>query len=139
MTARQAQALGFDEPGIKITFPASGLSDDSLRFMQQIGVRWITAGGPNSPRYNERGQVTLPDGDTNTDRGAWKDEELRAMTDRAESFGLKIGNLMLHDFRDVILGRERRSVSADICGRIAVPPALAGPSATRCGTAPPDR
>ena len=128
VTVRQAQALGFDEPGIKITFPASGLSDDTLRFMQQIGVRWITAGGPNSPTYNERGQVTLRDGDTNTDRGSWKDEELRAMTDRAESFGLKIGNLMLHDFRDVILGRERRDQqieqvieSVRAAGRVGIP------------------
>ena len=78
--ARPAQGLGFDEPGIKITFPAGGLADDTLRFMQQIGVRWITAGGPNAPTYNERGEVVLRGGDTNTARGPWKEEELRAMT-----------------------------------------------------------
>ena len=50
----------------------------------------------------------LRNGDTDTACGPWQEEELRAMADKAESFGLKIGNLMLHDFRDVILGRSRR-------------------------------
>ena len=47
--ARPGRGAGFDEPGIKLTFPATGFRDERLRFMQQIGVRWITAGGPNAP------------------------------------------------------------------------------------------
>lgn len=127
-TGKRAQALGFDEPGIKITFPAGGLADDTLRFMQQIGVRWITAGGPNAPTYNERGEVVLRGGDTNTARGPWKEEELRAMTAKAAQWGLKIGNLMLHDFRDVILGRARRDEQIEhvresirVAGRVGIP------------------
>jgi hypothetical protein len=44
-SAKTAQAMGFDEPGIKITFPGGRMDDGTLRFMQQIGVRWITTGG----------------------------------------------------------------------------------------------
>lgn len=126
--AKPAAAMGFDEPGIKITFPAGGLNDQSLRFMQQIGVRWITGGGPNAPTYNEQGQVTLRNGDTNTARGPWKDEELRPMTEKAAQFGLKIGNLMLHDFRDVVLGRAGRDEQIEhvmesirVAGRAGIP------------------
>jgi len=121
------RAAGFDESGIKLTFPG-GFRDDRLRFMQQLGVRWITGGGPNSPTYSPEGRVILRDGSTDTARGPWKEEEVRALKEKAESFGLKIGNLMLHDFRDAILGRERRDEQIEhviesirVAGRLGIP------------------
>ncbi len=128
LAARSSRGASFGEPGIKITFPAGGLRDESLRFMQQLGVRWITAGGPNAPTYSPEGRVTLRDGDVDTARGPWKDAELQALKDKAESYGLRIGNLMLHDFRDVILGRPRRDEQIEhviesirAAGRVGVP------------------
>ena len=35
----------------------------------------------------------------------WKDADLRRMKDTVERAGLKLGNVMLHDFRRAILGR----------------------------------
>ena len=126
--ARASDAATFGEPGMKITFPASGFADKTLRFMQQIGVRWITAGGPNAPTYSPEGRVVLRDGSTDTARGPWKDAEIEALKDKAESFGLKIGNLMLHDFRDAILGRPRRDEQIEhviesirVAGRVGIP------------------
>ncbi len=125
---RRLAGAGFDEPGIKLTFPAFGFRDDRLRFVQQIGVRWITDSGPNAPVYSPEGRVILRDGSTDTVRGPWKEAEIRGLKEKAESYGLKIENLMLHDFRDVILGRSRRDEqiehvieSLHVAGRVGIP------------------
>ena len=89
--------------GVKLTMPGRDLSDDWLRFIKQLAVEWVTTGGPGAPTYSPEGRVILPPGVRA--EPPWKDAELRAMQQRVESHGLKLGNLMLHDFRDVILGR----------------------------------
>ncbi len=69
----------------------------------KLGVEWITTGGPGSPTYSAEGRVERRPSDTAT--APWKEVELRQMQERATSFGLKIGNIMLHDFHNAILGR----------------------------------
>ena len=112
--------------GMKLTMPAANLADDTLRFLVQLGVEWITTGGPGSPTYSAEGRVDRRPGDTAT--APWKEAELRQMQQRATSFGLKIGNLMLHDFRDAILGRpgaaddiEKVCESIRVAGKVGIP------------------
>jgi mannonate dehydratase len=67
-----------------------------------------------------------PAGDTA--QAPWKEEDIRRIKTRVESFGLKAGNLMLHDFRDAILGRpgadkdiERVQESIRVAGKVGIP------------------
>jgi mannonate dehydratase len=112
--------------GIKLTMPASNLSDEELNFVSYLGVEWVTTGGPASPTYTPEGRVVraVMDGT----EPPWKEAELLEMKRRVESFGLKIGNLMLHDFRDAILGRpgadkdiEKVQESIRVAGKVGIP------------------
>ena len=41
---------------VKLTMPAN-LSEESLSFIQQLGVEWVTMGGPGAPTYSPEGRV----------------------------------------------------------------------------------
>ena len=67
-------------------------------------------------------------GDTAPTSGPWTEPQIRKIKDRVKSFGLKIGIMMLHDFRDVILGRPGRDAAIEnvqksvrIAGRAGIP------------------
>src|SRR6185295_17580303 len=88
--------------GIKLTMPAGNLSDESLNFILHLGVEWVTTGGPGAPTYNDEGRVITRAAGF---EAPWKEADVRRIKERVEAAGLKVGNLMLHDFRDAILGR----------------------------------
>ena len=122
--------LGFAEElkgGIKLTMPGGNLSDETLAFIAHMGVEWITTGGPGAPTYSPEGRVIVPQS-ADPFVPPWKEEQLRGMQARAGKFGLKIGNVMLHDFRDAILGRpgadkdiELASESIRVAGKVGIP------------------
>ena len=112
--------------GIKLTMPGGGLSDEALNFIAYLGVEWVTSGGPGAPTYDTEGRVVRQPDDRS--EAPWKEEEIRKIKQRVESFGLKVGNLMLHDFRDAILGaaggrpRYRRVCeSIRVAGKAGIP------------------
>ena len=78
-------------------------ADEALAFIAYLGVEYVTTGGPASPTYTPEGRVVQAR--PNDPAPPWKDADLAAMKARVEGAGLKIGNLMLHDFRRAILGR----------------------------------
>jgi mannonate dehydratase len=122
--------LGFAEElkgGIKLTMPGGSLSDETLAFIAYLGVEWITTGGPGAPTYSPEGRVIVRPS-SKAFEPPWKEEQLRDMQARVAKFGLKIGNLMLHDFREAILGRpgadkdiEHVSESIRVAGKVGVP------------------
>ena len=112
--------------GIKLTMPGGNLSDETLQFIAHLGVEWVTTGGPGAPSYSPEGRVIRPQSDTSGP--PWKEEQIRSMRTKVEGFGLKLGNLMLHDFRDAILGRpgadkdiENVSESIRVAGKVGIP------------------
>jgi hypothetical protein len=40
------------EGDIKLSMPGRDLSDSTLSFIRQMGVKWITMGGPGAPTYS---------------------------------------------------------------------------------------
>src|SRR5262245_38277488 len=88
---------------MKLTMPGGTNNDAQLRFIAYLGVEWVTTGGPSAPTYSTDGKVTKTANDTY--QPPWKEADMLALKQRIESFGLKVGNVMLHDFRDAILGR----------------------------------
>ena len=113
---------------VKLTMPARDASEASLSFIRQFGVDWVTMGGPGAPTYSEEGRVIPQPNDESTPGGPWTEPQIRPLKQRVESFGLKIGNLMLHDFRNVILGRpgrdediEKVQQSIRVAGRVGIP------------------
>jgi mannonate dehydratase len=112
---------------VKLTMPAR-LSDESLIFIKQLGVDWVTMGGPAAPTYSPEGRVITRPGDDATPGGPWTEDQIRGIKQRVESHGLKVGNLMLHDFRNVILGRpgrdediEKVQQSIRVAGKAGIP------------------
>jgi len=112
--------------GIKLTLPAAGLTDAALNFIALMGVEWVTTSGPGGPTYTEEGRVVKAS--PNSPDPPWKEEDIRKIRERVESFGLKVGNLMLHDFRDAILGRpgadkdiENVCESIRVAGKVGIP------------------
>jgi mannonate dehydratase len=124
-----ALPAGFAEElkgGIKLTMPAAGLTDAALNFIALMGVEWVTTSGPGGPTYTDEGRVVKAN--PNSPDPPWKEEEIRKIKERVESFGLKVGNLMLHDFRDAILGRpgadkdiENVCESIRVAGKVGIP------------------
>ena len=111
---------------IKLTMPASGTSDMALNFIAYMGVEWVTLSGPGGPTYTEEGRVVKVAGDAS--EPPWTEEQIRNIKDRVESFGLKVGNLLLHDFRDAVLGRpgadkaiENVCESIRVAGKVGIP------------------
>jgi hypothetical protein len=119
---------------VKLTMPAN-LSEESLSFIRQLGVEWVTMGGPAAPTYTPEGRVIPRPNDDATPGGPWTEQQIRDITQRVESFGLKVGNLMLHDFRNVILGRPGRDETSKRFGsRSASPGKPAFPSSNTIST-----
>lgn len=98
---------------MRLSMPAFGLTDSGMKFVKQLGVHWITMGGPGAPTYSPEGRVIAPANSSVPTTGPWTEPEIRQIKDRVESFGLKIGIMMLHDFRDVILGRPGRDAAIE--------------------------
>ena len=120
--SRAAQLTGT----MKLTMPAPNLADQTLNFIALMGVEWITTSGPAGPTYTEEGRVIKQRPED--PEPPWKEDDLRKMKDRVESFGLKLGNLMLHDFRDAVLGRpgadkaiEQVCESIRVAGKVGIP------------------
>ena len=106
--------------------PGRDLSDESLRFISYLGVEWVTTVGPGAPTYTGEGRVVRQP--TDFSEAPWKEEQLRRIRDRVEAHGLKLGNLMLHDFRNAILGRpgadediEKVQQSIRVAGKVGIP------------------
>lgn len=111
---------------MKLTMPGGAMDDDTLRYMVQLGVEWVTTGGPGAPTYNTEGRVVPRPGDTAA--APWKEADLRQLQQKVAAHGLKIGNLMLHDFRDAILGKpganadiEKVCESIRVAGKVGIP------------------
>ena len=112
--------------GIKITMPVGELTDENLAFVAYLGVEYVTTGGPASPTYTPEGRVVQAR--PNDPAPPWKDADLRRMKETVERAGLKLGNVMLHDFRRAILGRpggdediELVKESIRAAGRVGIP------------------
>ena len=113
---------------MRLSMPPFGLTDSGLNFVKQMGVQWITMGGPGAPTYSPEGRVMAQPNDPAPTTGPWTEPQIRKIKDRIESFGLKIGIMMLHDFRDVILGRPGRDAAIEnvqksirVAGRVGIP------------------
>jgi len=112
--------------GIKLTMPVGELTDEALAFVSYLGVEYVTTGGPAYPTYTPEGRVVQAR--PNDPPPPWKDADLAAMKAKVERAGLKLGNVMLHDFRRAILGRpgadeDIASVQESIraAGRVGIP------------------
>jgi mannonate dehydratase len=112
--------------GIKITMPVGELTEDALAFVAYLGVDYVTTGGPASPTYTPEGRVVQAR--PNDPAPPWKDADLRRMKETVERAGLKLGNVMLHDFRRAVLGRpgadediELVKESIRAAGRVGIP------------------
>ena len=124
--ALPAAPAGAPKSAIKLTMPAPGFTDQDLNFFALLGVEWVTASGPGAPYFSDEGRVVPVRG--NEAEPPWKEEQIRRLKDRVESFGLKLGNLMLHDFREAILGRpgaeqaiENVQESIRVAGKVGIP------------------
>lgn len=103
------------------------MDDERLAFMAQIGVKHLFMWGPGAPTYSPEGRVIGRRGDPAPQQGPWVEREIRAILERVERAGLKVGTMMLHDFRDLILGRpgadaaiERVLQSIRVAGRVGL-------------------
>lgn len=112
---------------MKLTMPAGRANDEQLRFIVHLGVEWVTMGGPGAPTYSPDGSV-IQGPNASPSAPPWKESDLLQIKQRVESFGLKIGNLMLHDFRDAILGSpgadkdiEMVRESIRVAGKVGIP------------------
>ena len=39
---------------MRLSMPPFGLTDAGLNFVKQLGVQWITMGGPGAPTYSPK-------------------------------------------------------------------------------------
>ena len=106
--------------------PVGELTEEALAFVAYLGVDYVTTGGPASPTYTPEGRVVQAR--PNDPAPPWKDADLRRMKETVERAGLKLGNVMLHDFRRAILGRpgadddiELVKESIRAAGRVGIP------------------
>jgi len=111
---------------MKLTMPVVNPTDEALSFLVFLGVEWVTTIGPGNAVFTDEGRVVKMQGDNS--EPPWKEDEIRRIKDRVESFGLKLGNVMLHDFRDAILGRpgadraiEHVCESIRVAGKVGIP------------------
>lgn len=120
LPALQAAQASRRRSEIKLGMMA-GISEPMLRFQKQLGVEWVattlpaTQGSTVDPALLQgivttgvdgaRGGIGGPPGGPS---GPWKEEELRKVIQQVESAGLKLGNVMLHGFPNVILGNAER-------------------------------
>jgi mannonate dehydratase len=104
------------------------LSDATLKFVRQLGVEWLACPAAYVVDSHPRGLVPATGRAPGGPSGPWKEAEIRRIQQRVESFGLRIGNLSLHAFPNVILGTPQRDrdiehvqESIRIAGRLGVP------------------
>ena len=112
---------------MKLTMPAGQANEAQLRFIAHLGVEWVTMGGPSAPTYTPDGSVIKGQNNSSSEP-PWKEADVVRVKARVESFGLKIGNMMLHDFRQAILGRagadqdiEKVRESIRVAGKVGIP------------------
>jgi len=115
---------------LKLSMPARDLSDETLGFIRDLGVEYAQlSSAPGAPTYSPEGRVEQRSSDmAASPNGPWTVPQIRALKDRVESFGLKLGYLMMHDFRNAILGRpgadqdiENVIKSIRVAGEVGVP------------------
>jgi D-mannonate dehydratase len=104
------------------------MSEARLAFMGRLGIRWVALWGPGAPTYSPEGRVIGRRGDPAPTQGPWQETQIREIKQRVEKAGLRVGIMMLHDYRDVILGRpgrdaaiERVQQSIRVAGRVGIP------------------
>lgn len=120
---------------------AAGVQDHILRFCKQVGADWIatalpaTQGEAADPALTEGAVLKSVDGamggiggPPGGRSGPWKEEEVQALIRHVESFGLRLGNVMMHGFPNAILGNDRRDrdlenvrTSIRIAGKLGIP------------------
>ena len=112
--------------GIKITMPVGQLTEEALAFVAYLGVEYVTTGGPAYPTYTPEGRVVQAR--QNDPPPPWREDDLRQMKATVEKAGLRLGNVMLHDFRNAVLGRpggdediEKVQESIRVAGRVGIP------------------
>ncbi|MCZ6675005.1 MAG: mannonate dehydratase, partial [Verrucomicrobia bacterium] len=91
---------------VKLSMPARDLSSEQLGFIRDLGVEYAQLqAAPGAPRYSPEGRVVPRDSDPASPNGPWTVPQIRLIKERVESFGLKLRHMMMHDFRNAILGR----------------------------------
>jgi mannonate dehydratase len=114
--------------GIRIGMGVRDLSDATLRFVRQLGVEWIAS--PSQLILDNRlmGLVPPPGRAPGGTSRSWQEADIRRILARVESFGLRVGNMTLPGFPNVILGRAGRErdlenvcESIRIAGRCGIP------------------
>ena len=120
---------------------STSLDEDLLRLMRQLGVEWVamplraTQGDSVSDTVTQGAVLRSIDGamggiggPPGGPSGPWKEADVRQAIRRVEEAGLRLGNLMLHAFPNVILGTAERDrdiehvqESIRIAGRLGIP------------------
>ena len=91
---------------VKLSMPARDLSTEQLSFIRDLGVEYAQLqAAPGAPTYSPEGRVGPRKGDPASPNGPWTVPQIRLIKERVESFGLKLRHLMMHGFRNAILGR----------------------------------
>lgn len=98
---------------IKLAMPVLGLSDEQLGtqlgFIRELGVEHVLLQGtPGVGVYSPEGRVVPRSSDKASPNGPWTVPQIRQIKESVESYGLKLRHLMIHDFRNAILGRPGR-------------------------------
>jgi D-mannonate dehydratase len=94
---------------VKLSMPARDLSSEQLGFIRDLGVEYAQLqASPGAPAYAADGHVVPRESDHSSPNGPWNVPQIRLIKERVESFGLKLRHLMMHDFRNAILGRPGR-------------------------------
>ena len=94
---------------VKLSMPARDLSSEQLGFIRDLGVEYAQLqAAPGAPTYSLEGRVVPRRGDQASPNGPWTVPQIRIIKERVESFGLKLRHLMMHDFRNAVLGRAGR-------------------------------
>jgi mannonate dehydratase len=103
-------------------------TEERLRFMRQLGLEWVYMWGPGAPTYSQEGRVIARAGDPAPQQGPWVETEIREIRERAEKAGLRLGAMMLHDYRAAILGKPERDEAIDnvrqsirVAGKVGLP------------------
>ncbi|MDA0196511.1 MAG: mannonate dehydratase [Bacteroidetes bacterium] len=114
---------------LKLSMPAGDLSDERLGFIRDMGVEYAQlSAAPGAPTYSPEGRVVQRQNSTDFPNGPWTISDIRRIKDRVESFDLKLGYLMMHDFRNAILGRPGRDQDIEnviksirVAGEVGIP------------------
>jgi mannonate dehydratase len=96
-----------DTPKLCAPINLNNLDPKAMREVKQIGVNWVLSGGPPMP---------------------WTEEQLRPISERLATGGLRLGNLMIGGFSNVLYGRpgrdeeiEKIRQSIQAAGKVGLP------------------